>query len=373
MARLYIWERPAWPRLHYQASDLLQALSAARQKQGELRASMRQLGFDQQAAAYLETLTTDAIETSEIEGQHVDYAAVRSSVAERLGMPEAAVAPKDARAAGIAEMTVDATRDFAKPLTAERLFAWHAGLFPNVRSEGKEIAVGAWRRGAIGVYSPNRKNGSTITHYIAPPADRVTVEMHHFLKWFAQPHDDGLLRSGLAHLWFVTIHPLEDGNGRIARAIADMALAQDDQSAQRFFSMSRQIRIEQNAYYDILEATQTGDTDVTDWLKWFLRCYANAIDTAQSTMANVLQASRFWATHAGVTVNERQRKVINMVLNGYDGKITSKSWSRFTGASKETAIRDIGELITHKILRQHGAGRATHYELLGAMKGREAN
>jgi Fic family protein len=350
--------------LHYRASDLLENVGIARRKQGELQASMRQLGFDEKATSYLETLTTDAIETSEIEGEHLDYAAVRSSIAERLGMPDAAIVPTDAKAAGIAEMTVDATRNFANPLNAERLFAWHEALFPDDRPHGTTITVGEWRKGAIGVYSRNRKDGTTITHFIAPPADQVPAQMHRFLEWFAQPHDDGLLRSALAHLWFVTIHPFDDGNGRIARAIADMALAQDDKSPQRFFSMSRQIRMEQKGYYEILEATQKGDTDVTDWLNWFLRCYANAIDNAQSAILSALRASRFWATHANVPVNQRQRKVLNMLLGGYDGKLTSKSWSRFTGSSKETAIRDIGELIAHNILRQHGAARATHYELL---------
>ena len=364
MTQLYIWQRTGWPRLHYRAADLLERVGSARRKQGELQASMRQLGFDEQAASYLETLTTDAIETSEIEGEHLDYAAVRSSIAERLGMPDAAIAPTDSKAAGIAEMTVDATRNFADPLSQDRLFGWHKALFPDARSHGTTITVGAWRKGAMGVCSRNRKDGTTITHFLAPPADQVPTEMDRFLEWFAQSHDDGLLRSGLAHLWFVTIHPFDDGNGRTARAIADMALAQDDRSPRRFFSVSRQIRIEQQRYYEILETTQKGDTDVTDWLNWFLQCYANAIENAQATISKALRGSRFWATHAGISVNQRQRKVLNMLLDGYEGKLTSQRWSRLTGASRETAIRDIGELIAHKILRQHGAARATHYELL---------
>lgn len=364
MARIYNWQRSGWPRLYYRAADLLEALSDARRKQGAFSVAIDQIGFDQQDTAFLDTLTTDAIETSEIEGQHVDYAAVRSSVAERLGMPEAAIAATDAKAAGIAEMVVDATTNYQRPLTAERLFVWHTGLFPGGRSEGKQITVGTWRAGSMGVYSRSKKDGTPITHFLAPPADRVASEMNAFLEWFARPHDDGLIRSGLAHLWFVTVHPFEDGNGRIARAIADMALAQDDKSSRRFFSMSKQIRIEQKAYYDILEATQSGDLDVTDWLIWFLRCYANAVDGAHTTLASVLRASRFWASHAAVNFNERHRKVLRMVFHGYEGNITSKNWARLTGASKETAVRDIAELVGQNVLQPQGAGRSTHYQLL---------
>lgn len=363
MVRYYIWQRDRWPDLHYRADAVLEPLSVARRKQGAFLTAVEHIGFDEQAKAYLDTLTTDAIETSEIEGQHVDYAAVRSSIAERLGMADAAIAQTDAKAEGVAEMTVDATANFAKPLTAERLFKWHAGLFPDGRSDGKHITVGAWRTGAMGVYSRSSKTGETITHFVAPPADRVAAEMQTLLEWFAKPSVDGLIRSGLAHLWFVTVHPFDDGNGRIARAIADMALAQDDGSPRRFFSMSKQIRANQKSYYHVLEVTQSGDCDVTDWIVWYLECYAQAIDAAQVTISNVLRASRFWASRP-LSVNDRQRKILSMVLHGYEGKITTKQWMRLTGASKQTAVRDIADLVDNGVFEPHGAGRSTHYSLI---------
>ncbi len=363
MRRFYIWQQPDWPGLHYRAAELLQPLGLARRQQGELSAGMAQIGLEQRNDASLDTLTTDAIETSEIEGEHIDYAAVRSSVALHLGMPEAAIAPADARAAGVAAMTVDATRNYAEPLTAARLFAWHSGLFPNGRSDGRRIAVGRWRSGPIGVYSRNRKDGSPITHFIAPPADRLEHEMSRFLEWFSVRSDDGLVRSALAHLWFVTVHPFEDGNGRIARAIADMALAQDDESPQRFFSMSKQIRAQLKAYYEMLERAQSGTTDVTDWIVWFLQAYANAIGTVNLTLDHVLRANRFWSAHSHVVFNERQKKMLTLVFHGYEGKLNTRNWARLAGTSKDTALRDLSDLVTKGILRSEGAGRSAHYQL----------
>ena len=342
----------------------MELLGAARRRQGELAAAMGSIGFAQRDEALLETLTTDAFETSAIEGEHVDYAAVRSSVGERLGLSIAAIAQPDARAAGIAQMTVDATQRFGEPLTEERLFAWHSGLFPDGRSDEKAIAIGRWRPGAIGVYSRNAKTGEPVTHFEAPPADRLVQEMSRFLEWFSAKRDDGLIRSALAHLWFVTVHPFEDGNGRIARAIADMALAQDDRSPQRFFSMSKQIRAQLKAYYEILERTQTGGLDVTAWISWFLTCYADAISSSQSTLEGVLRSSAFWTAHQTLAFNARQKKMLTSVFQGYEGKLNTRNWARVTGTSKDTAQRDLSDLVEKGIFRQEGAGRSTRYALV---------
>ncbi len=322
---------------------------------------MARVGFAEREEAFLETLTTDAVETSKIEGENLDYAAVRSSVAARLGMPHAAIAPTDARTEGIAVMVLDAVENYDKPLTAERIFSWHVELFPGKR----EAVIGNWRPGPVGVYRYGRVDQPPTTEYMAPPAERVATEMQRFFDWFnARSDTDGIMRSALAHLWFVTIHPFEDGNGRIARAIADMALAQDEHSARRFFSMSRQIREERKHYHAILKETQHGQLDVTSWLEWFLQCYERAVRSAMDTLGRVLDVNTFWARHGSVTFTDRQRKALTHVLHGFKGAITTKNWQRLAQTSRESATRDLSDLVQKGVLRSEGAGRSTRYQLL---------
>src|SRR5579884_43378 len=361
MTRLYIWERADWPNFSYDAARLLVAVGNARKAQGRLAEAMARVGFAQRQEAFLETLTTDAVETSKIEGEDLDYAAVRSSVAARLGMPHAALTPTDARTEGVAAMVLDAVENYDKPLSANRIFRWHVELFPGKQ----EIIVGNWRPGPVGVYRYGRADQPPSTEYMAPPAERVVTDMQRFFEWFNEPSDtDGIVRSALAHLWFVTIHPFEDGNGRIARAIADMALAQDEDSTRRFFSMSRQIREEHKQYYAVLKQTQHGSLDVTSWIEWFLQCYERAVQSAMEALGRVLRANTFWAHHSSVTFTDRQRKALTHVLHGFKGAITTKNWQRLAQRSRESAARDLSDLVQKGVLRSEGAGRSTRYELL---------
>jgi Fic family protein len=330
---------------------------------------MQALGFAQQEEAILTTLTEDVLKSSEIEGEILDKDLVRSSIARRLGIEAAALPPADRDVEGVVEMMLDATQNFAAPLTVERLFGWHASLFPTGRSGMKKITVGAWRDGAAGpMQVVSGPLGREHVHYQAPDAGKLDGEMKAFLVWFnnAAPVDP-LIKAALAHLWFVTIHPFADGNGRIARAIADMALARSENSPQRFYSMSAQIRIERKAYYDILETTQKSGLDVTPWLQWFLGCLDRAFDGAESTLAAVFRKAEFWKTHAAASINERQRDMLNRLLDGFAGKLTSSKWAAIEKCSADTALRDITELIEHGILKKDSAGgRNTSYSLAAA-------
>jgi Fic family protein len=277
-----------------------------------------------------------------------------------------ALAPADRRTEGVVEMMLDATQKYAEPLTDERLFAWHAALFPTGRSGMTRITVGAWRDDRSGpMRVVSGPVGRERVHYVAPGAPRLEAEMSAFLNWFNREAElDPVLKAALAHLWFVTIHPFDDGNGRIARAIADMALARSEQSAQRFYSMSAQIRLERDAYYDVLETTQKGDLDITVWLKWFLGCLDRAIEGAESALSGVLRKARFWEAFKNQPLNERQRKVINRLLDGLEGKLTSSKWAALTKSSPDTALRDITDLVRRGILvRDAGGGRSTSYSL----------
>jgi Fic family protein len=327
---------------------------------------MEALGFDLRAEAVLATLTEDVLKSSEIEGEILDKEQVRSSIARRLGMDIGALAPADRNVEGVVEMMLDATQNFQAPLTDERLFAWHAALFPTGRGGMTKIIVGAWRDDSTGSMQViSGPIGRERVHYEAPEASRLQAEMAAFLKWFGEDTGhDPVLKAALAHLWFVTVHPFDDGNGRIARAIADMALARSEQSPQRFYSMSAQIRLERNAYYDILEATQKGDLDITAWLEWFLECLDRAIEGAEQTLAGVIQKARFWEMFKDHPLNERQRKVINRLLDGFEGKMTSSKWAKLTKSSPDTALRDINDLVSKGILaREPGGGRSTSYAL----------
>lgn len=297
---MYIWEQPEWPELRWQDARLLEPLATARLKQGRLLGSMARLGFDLKLEAQLEALTENVIKSSEIEGDVLDRDSVRSSIARRLGVPDAAVAPADPRTEGVVEMMLDATENHAAPLSAERLFGWQAALFPTGYSGLHRVKTGAWRDDADGpMQVVSGPIGRQRVHYQAPPAQQLDAEMQRFLGWFNRRYEpEGLLRAGLAHLWFVIIHPFEDGNGRFARAIADQALAQSEGSGQRFYSMSSQIRKERSDYYGTLERTQKGGLDVTDWLVWFLGCFSRAIDGAEAACANVLRKADYWQRYA---------------------------------------------------------------------------
>jgi Fic family protein len=329
---------------------------------------MESLGFKLRAEAVLESLTEEVIKSSEIEGEVLDKDQVRSSLARRLGLDIGALAPADRNVEGVVEMMIDATQGYDQSLTEERLFAWHAALFPTGRSGVTRITIGGWRTDRSGpMQVVSGPVGRERVHYEAPAAGRLGAEMSAFLKWFnAGAAIDPVLKAAVAHLWFVTIHPFEDGNGRIARAIADMALARSEESPQRFYSMSAQIRAERGAYYDVLEAVQKGDLDITAWLRWFLSCLDRAFDGAEVTLAAVLGKARFWETHAGETLNDRQRLMLNRVLDGFEGRLTNAKWATLTKTSSDTALRDIDDLVRRGILvKDAGGGRSTSYSLGG--------
>jgi Fic family protein len=364
---VYIWEQEDWPRLTWQDGSIAALLAAVRHEQGRLIGRMEALGFSLREEAVLQTLTQDVVKTSEIEGELLDATQVRSSLARRLGIDIGALPPTDRNVEGIVEVTLDATRNFQAPLTAERLFGWHAALFPTGRSGMTKIIVGDWRDDSTGpMQVVSGPYGREKVHYSTPPAPRIAAEMEAFLTWFNAPlATDPVIKAALAHLWFVTIHPFEDGNGRIARAIADLALARSEGSSQRFYSMSAQIRTERNAYYDQLERTQKGGTDVTAWILWFLDCLVRAIHGADGVLAAVVAKGQFWERTAGLALNERQIKVLNRLLDGFEGKMTSSKWAAIAKCSQDTANRDIGALLDLGLLRKgEGGGRNTHYELV---------
>lgn len=363
----YVHEMPDWPKFRWNSEALAQRLAAVRYKQGRLLGRLERLGFDLKAEATLQTLTEDVVKSSEIEGEILDREQVRSSIARRLGMDIGALTPADRHVEGVVEMMLDATQRYDEPLTSDRLFGWHAALFPTGRSGILRIVVGGWRTeksGAMQVVSG--PVGREYVHFEAPAARRLEREMDAFLGWFnAKQGLDPVIKAAIAHLWFVTIHPFEDGNGRIARAIADLALARSEQSVQRFYSMSAQTRKERNAYYAILEKTQRATLDITTWLEWFLGCLDHAIDGAEAILGDVLRKAQFWERHAVVDLNERQRLILNRLLDGFEGKLTSSKWAKITKVSQATAARDIDDLIERGILTKDAAGgRSTSYSLI---------
>ena len=363
----YIHELSDWPQFHWDQEALAVPLADIRHRQGRLLGRMESLGFSLQKEAELETLTLDVLKSSEIEGEELNAEQVRSSITRRLGMDIAGAIPADRDVEGVVEMMLDATQNFAKPLKEERLFSWYASLFPTGRSGMRKIIVGAWRDDADGqMQVVSGPIGKERVHYEAPAASLLDREISQFLTWANEPQDktDAVLRAGLAHLWFVTIHPFDDGNGRIARAIADWRLARSENSAQRFYSMSAQIRQERSDYYDILERTQKGTLDVTPWMEWFLGCLGRAFDRTETTLGAVLRKARFWEEHAGLAMNARQRAIVNRLLNGFVGKLTTTKWAKLAKCSHDTALRDIHDLIEHRILQKDsGGGRSTSYSL----------
>jgi Fic family protein len=363
---MYIHELSEWPEFTWNRDRLAGPLADIRHRQGRLLGHMEALGFNLRQEAILETLTVDVIKSSEIEGEKLDTEQVRSSIARRLGVDIGALKPTDRNVEGIVEMMLDATRNYAQPLTVERLFGWQASLFPTGRSGLSKITIGAWREDKTGPMEVvSGAIGRERVHFEAPAAKRLPGEMKAFLKWFnANTGTDLVLKAGLAHFWFVTIHPFEDGNGRIARAIADIVLARSEDSPQRFYSMSAQIRQQRSAYYEILEQTQKGDLDITPWMEWFLDCLGRAVDGAQTMLGGVLAKARFWERNQAVPLNPRQRLILNRLLDGFAGKITTSKYAELTKCSQDTAWRDILPLIDHGILvRNPSGGRSTSYSL----------
>ena len=362
----YIWQINDWPNWHFDLAMLAGPLADVSRTQGLLMGRLADVGMALRDQASLSALTEDVVKTSEIEGERLDVESVRSSVARRLGVDIGALAPVDRQVEGVVEMVLNATVHCAAPVTRDRLFGWHAALFPTGYSGLSKIKVGGWRDDASGpMQVVSGPIGRQRVHFEAPPADRLEAETSRFLDWInGETGEPPLVKAGLAHLWFVTLHPFDDGNGRVARAIGDLLLARVDGSPQRFYSLSAQIQRERKAYYDILERTQKGTLDVTGWLTWFLDALHRAVDQSQHTLDAVLAKARFWQRFAGMPMNERQVKLLNRLLDGFEGKLTTSKWAAIAKCSPDTALRDINELLARGALRKSAAGgRSTSYEL----------
>ncbi|WP_027796398.1 Fic family protein [Paraburkholderia acidipaludis] len=362
----YIWQANDWPSWRFDLAKLAAPMAEVSRAQGVLTGRLADVGMALRDQASLAALTEDVVKTSEIEGERLDVQSVRSSIARRLGVDVGALAPVDRHVEGVVEMVLDATAHSESPVTRERLFGWHAALFPTGYAGLSRINVGAWRDDASGpMQVVSGPIGRQRVHFEAPPANRLEAETGRFLDWINGPVKEPLLiRAGLGHLWFVTLHPFDDGNGRIARAIGDLLLARADGSLQRFYSLSAQIQRERAGYYDILERTQKRGLDVTEWLLWFFDALHRAVDQAQFTLDAVLTKARFWREWATSPFNERQVKLLNKLLDGFDGKLTSGKWAAIAKCSSDTALRDINDLLTRGVLRKtKGGGRSTSYEL----------
>jgi Fic family protein len=360
-----IHELQDWPRLSWNHEAIQTLLATTRHKQGRLIGQMAAYGFNIQKEAVLYTLTEDVVKTSEIEGERLDAEQVRSSIARRLGIDIGGLKPPDRHVEGIVEMMLDATRHYDQTLTEKRLFGWHAALFPSGHNGIHPITVAAWRNDSAGpMQVVSGPMGKERVHYVAPAASRLDEEMRWFLDWFnADTSTDAVLKAAQAHLWFVLIHPFDDGNGRIARAIADMTLARSESSPERFYSMSAQIRHERTEYYNTLQRTQS--LDITPWMEWFLGCLTRAIDGAYITLSAVIAKARFWERFRDVSLNDRQRLVINRLLDGFEGKLTTRKWVVLAKCSPDTAQRDITQLVDLGILtRNPEGGRSTSYSLV---------
>lgn len=364
----YIHQLKDWPHFKWDEEKLLNLLANVRHRQGKLMGVMQGLGFTLQTEATLQTLTLDVLKSSEIEGEILNPGEVRSSIARRLGMDIAGLVPSDRHVDGVVEMMLDATQNYQDALTDERLFGWHAALFPTGRSGMHKIVAGAWRNNAKDdpMQVVSGPMGRENVHYQAPDAELLPDEMSALLKWFnTETEIDGVIKAAIAHLWFVTIHPFDDGNGRIARAIADLQLARSDGSNQRFYSMSAQIRKERNAYYEILESTQKNSLNITAWLEWFLSCLGRALSATDETLAIVMHKAKFWEKHAHAKLNDRQQILLNKLLDGFNGKLNSSKWAKIAKCSSDTAVRDINDLLQKGILEKEPAGgRSTSYKLI---------
>ena len=364
---LYIHNRDNWTDFSWDNKKVLLKLSETRNLQGKLLGRMESLGFDLQNEAILNTLTLEIVKSSEIEGEILETEQVRSSIARRLGIEIAGAIESERHIDGFVEMMLDATQRYDLPLTKERLFGWHSALFPTGWSNMFKITVADWRKdikGSMQVVSGPL--GREKVHFEAPSAERIDSEMEKLLDWIENEIEvDPVLKAAISHLWFVTIHPFEDGNGRITRAITEMILARSDNSVKRFYSMSAQIRVERKQYYEVLERTQKGDSDITEWILWFLECLQEAINSTYNVLQRVLQKAEFWKTHSSTILNERQQKMINRLLDGFTGKLTTTKWGKICKCSQDTALRDIQDLIKKDILQKEpSGGRSTNYELV---------
>ena len=357
---MYIHQNKKWPNFTWNAAVIVPLLSEVRHKQGKILGLMQGLGFKVQEDTLLRTFTLDVVKSSEIEGELLNQDQVRSSIARRLGIAIAGAIPAEREVEGVVEMLLDATQNYSEPLTEERLFGWHSALFPTGWSGLYKIKTAAWRTDAMQVTSGAM--GREKIHFEAPTAEKVPDEMHAFLVWFNSDQNiEPVLKAGLAHLWFVTIHPFEDGNGRITRTITDMLLARADQSKRRFYSMSAQVQLERATYYDLLESTQKGDLDCTEWLQWFLNCLLRSMQQTDETIFLTLKRAKFWEKHRTTEFNIRQQKIIQLLLENFFGKLTALKYAKITKVSTDTALRDLQDLIQKEIIVQEGSGRSTFY------------
>jgi Fic family protein len=363
---MYIWQQARWPEFNWDARTLAGPLADTHKEQGRLLGRMEALGFVSRSDARLLALTEEVTKSSEIEGETLDADQVRSSIARRLGLDIAGLVPSDRHVDGAVEVVLDATQNFAEPLTRQRLFTWHTTLFPTGGRGMKTIKVGAWRNDDTGpMQVVSGPIGRERVHFEAPPAARLENEMDRFLEWFNQPAEsDPLLHASLAHFWFVTIHPFDDGNGRLARAVADMALARAENSTHRYYSMSAQIRAERNDYYRELESAQKATLDITRWHAWFIGCLSRAVTGAQEKLGAVLDKARFWERFAREPLNERQILVLNRVLDGFESKLTTSKWAKLAKCSQDTAYRDVLDLLERgALVKNPEGGRSTSYSL----------
>jgi len=359
----YIYQYKSWPKFTWRETDINSIFGEVRNLQGKITGQMNSLGFAAKEEATLTTLTQDVIKSSEIEGQKLDYNQVRSSIARRLGINMAGLVPANRNTEGVVEMMLDATQNYEKPLTNKRLFGWHSALFPTGHSGMHKIEAGRYRTGEMQIVSGAM--GKEKNHFEAVPANKVKEEMDRFLKWFNDKSSfDPVLKAAIAHFWFIIIHPFDDGNGRIARAISDLMLARADKAKERYYSMSSQILIERKQYYAILQKVQHSSGDITDWLEWFLNCLKNSLLATETTLKKILRKTEFWKVHENSMFNERQRLVLNKLFDGFEGKLKSSKWAKVAKCSPDTALRDIKDLIEKGILRQEQqGGRSTNYEL----------
>lgn len=366
---MYIHQHNYWPNFYWDKAKLTDLLAKVRHLQGRLMGRMESLGFQLQTEAVLKNLTLDVLKSNEIEGEMLDAHQVRSSIARRLGMDIAGLVPADRHVEGIVELMLDATQRFNEPLTDERLFGWHAAMFPTGRSGMPKIMVGGWRNNAFNdpMQVVSGAMGKEKVHFEAPAADRLPNEMQRFLDWFnANTATDAVIKAAIAHLWLVTIHPFDDGNGRISRTIADMQLARADGIAQRFYSMSAQIRLQRKGYYEILERTQKGTLDITDWMEWFLLCLEQSLQAAFESLSGVLQKAKYWEMLNTKRLNERQTLMLNRLLDGFEGKLTTTKWAKIAKCSQDTALRDVSDLIEQGVLeKEAGGSRSSSYALVG--------
>lgn len=364
--KAYIHASDEWPNFRWRLEDFVYLLVEARNLQGRILGKMDAMGFETRTEASLETLTLDVVKTSEIEGEFLRTEEVRSSIARKIGLEQYDLMRSGREVEGVVEMMLDATRNCFDPLTRERLFDWHAALFPSGRSGLYRITVADWRSDTTGpMQVVSGAPGKEKVYYEAPASARLEMEMCRFIDWFNAPVPfDLMLKAAVAHLWFVSIHPFDDGNGRMARALTDMLLARSDNSPQRFYSMSALIQMDRKSYYQILEQTQQGNLDITEWIIWFLNCLIQAFRATDQTLARVLFKAGFWNTHLHTELNERQRKVLNKLLDGFEGHLSSSRYARMCGCSRDSAIRDLNDLLAKDILRKSvSGGRSTSYVL----------